>query len=57
LRNVEVAKGVIRRAIPLIPEERRCPCPTALKDAIITAKEAIPPEVKEKLKVLIGRYV
>ncbi len=57
LKNVETAKAVIRKAVPLIPEERRCPCPTALKDAIITAREAIPPEVREKLKVLLGKYV
>ena len=34
-----------------------CSCRSALKDAIITAPSAIPPELKEKLKLIIGRYI
>ncbi|MFN3476942.1 MAG: S-methyl-5'-thioadenosine phosphorylase [Candidatus Methylomirabilales bacterium] len=56
-KNAETAKAIIKAAIPLIPGERGCPCSFALKDAIITAKEAIPAEVRRKLDLLIGKYL
>lgn len=56
-RNTETAKAIIRAAVSLIPMERGCPCPSALKDAIITVKEAIPAEVRRKLSLLIGKYL
>ncbi|MCD6454281.1 MAG: S-methyl-5'-thioadenosine phosphorylase [Candidatus Aminicenantes bacterium] len=57
-RNIESAKKVIRRALKLIPEDRKgCQCATALKNAIITAKEVIPEETREKLRPIIGRYL
>lgn len=55
--NVRTARQLIRRAIGQLPAERRCPCPTALRDAIITAPEAIPPTASQRLHVLIGKYL
>jgi len=34
-----------------------CPCENALADAIITARDRIPAETKERLKVLVGKYL
>ena len=56
-RTVEAAKETIKRASAELPARRECGCATALKDAIITAKELIPPKKKEELALLIGKYV
>ena len=48
---------VIRLAVSRIPCKRECECATALKTAIVTDPELIPPEQKEKLKLLIGKYL
>ncbi len=34
-----------------------CTCQTALADAVITAREKIPADLKERLKLLVGKYV
>jgi 5'-methylthioadenosine phosphorylase len=56
-RTVEAAKETIKRASAELPARRECGCATALKDAIITAKELIPPKKKEELALLIGKYL
>ena len=56
-QNVETAKRLIRAAVPQIPEARDCSCAHALRDAIITARETIPAEVKRDLAPLVGKYV
>jgi len=57
MHSVEVAKEMIKRAAAQLPRKRECPCAVALRDAIITAQELIPPEKKEELGLLIGKYV
>ncbi len=57
MKNVENAKKLLKKVIPLIPEERKCPCATALKDAIITRPEAIPDKTKKKLDIIISKYL
>ncbi len=39
------------------PEQRSCICPTALENAIITNPAVIPDETREKLDLLIGKYL
>ena len=56
-KNADTAKKIIRLAVGRIPERRDCPCASALKAAIITAPEMIPAEQKEKLNLLIGKYL
>jgi hypothetical protein len=41
----------------MIPETRTCPCAHALKDAIITARHAIPAQVKRDLAPIVGKYL
>lgn len=55
--NVEKAKKLIEKIIPLIPETRECSCKDALKDAIITSKEKIPKERIKELEPIIGKYL
>ncbi len=57
LRNVALAKRIIRAVVPAVPESRDCACADALRNAIITQRERIPAEVKEDLAPIIGRYV
>ncbi len=56
-KNVERAKMIIKEAIPLIEKERNCKCKEALKNAIVTRKEAISSSKKRQLKLLIGKYL
>lgn len=55
--NIEAAKQIIRLAVARIPEERGCECAHALDAAIVTAPEAIPPRLREKLALIIGKYI
>jgi 5'-methylthioadenosine phosphorylase len=55
-KNIDMAKAVIRRSVTKIPKIRRCECSEALRTAIVTSPELIPPEQKEKLKLIIGKY-
>jgi 5'-methylthioadenosine phosphorylase len=57
LKNVETAKAIIRAAVAEIPEARTCFCAHALRDAIITAPDAIPAAVKRDLAPIVGKYL
>jgi 5'-methylthioadenosine phosphorylase len=57
LQNVKTARAVLRTAVSLLPEERSCPCAHALRDAIITAPQAVPEAVKRELAPLVGKYL
>jgi 5'-methylthioadenosine phosphorylase len=57
MQSVDAAKEIIKKASTQLPARRQCSCATALKDAIITAKELIPPHKKEELAPLIGKYL
>lgn len=57
LKNAKMARKIIKKVVPNIPEARTCSCPTALKNAIITSKDRIPEKAKEDLGLLIGKYL
>ncbi len=57
IKNVETAKAIIRQAIELVPTEKDCFCGQALKDAIVTSPEAIPGATKQRLELIIGKYM
>lgn len=57
LKNVENAKRILKFAINLIPEERKCGCQNALQYAIVTDKKLIPQKIKKDLKIIIGKYI
>ncbi|UCG35764.1 MAG: S-methyl-5'-thioadenosine phosphorylase [Candidatus Omnitrophota bacterium] len=56
-RNVDNAKKVIKSAISAISKARSCSCENALKYAIVTQAPAIPKKVKQKLDIIIGKYI
>ena len=55
--NIDTIKRIIKLTVPRIPEQRHCECATALKNAIVTDLKLIPAEQKEKLNLLIGKYL
>ncbi len=57
MKNVATAKSIIRAAIPRVTRERQCDCAHALAAAIITARDAIRPETRAKLELLVGKYL
>lgn len=57
--NVTNAQRIIRSVAQRIPADRSanaCECPGALATAIITDRGMISPEVKDRYKLLIGKY-
>ena len=57
MNNVALARRIIVKALPAISGTRDCACQSSLENAIITSRDAITPEVKERLGILIKRYV
>lgn len=57
LANAEVAKQAIQNLVPMLPERRTCDCQHALREAIITNRDAIPEQAKKDLGLLIGKYL
>ncbi len=57
LTNVATAKAVLGRAIPMIASPRTCPCPSLLRNAIITNPKAFPPAARRRLALLLAKHV
>ena len=57
MKNVSTSREILTRVVPRIPVKRSCKCATALKDAIITAPELIPGDVKERMRPIVGKYL
>jgi 5'-methylthioadenosine phosphorylase len=55
--NVALAKKTIASVAGALPARTGCPCPTALANAIITDRAAIPESVKRELAPIVGRYL
>jgi len=56
-KNARVAKDILRRVIPRIPEQRSCLCASALRNTIITQRDFIPKKTKDSLDLTIGKYI
>jgi 5'-methylthioadenosine phosphorylase len=56
-KNADNAARVVKAAIAAMPAERGCACSSALKYAILTDRKAIPQAAKEKLGLLLGKYL
>ena len=56
-KNIATSQDVLSRLIPKIPTDRKCSCGSALKDAILTPHDQIPPEQKKKLSPFLSKYV
>ena len=56
-QNIDTAKKIIRLAVGRVPAKRDCDCATALSTAIVTAPDVMPEAQKQKLDLLIGKYL
>jgi 5'-methylthioadenosine phosphorylase len=57
-QNAEMSQDVVHRAIDALDGKRRgCPCPEALKAALITDPSTVPAATRERLGPLVGKYL
>src|SRR6185312_578826 len=56
-KNAENACNVVREAVAAMPKERSCKCGSALAHAILTDRTKIPQATRERLKLIIGKYL
>ena len=56
-QNAENAGKVVKAAVRAMPAERTCACSSALKFAILTDPKAIPDAAREKLGLLVNKYL
>ncbi len=56
-QNAENGTKVVRAAIAAMPTERTCTCGDALKYAILTDRKAIPDETRQRLSLLLEKYL
>jgi len=57
LKNAENACKMIRAAVAATPAKRSCHCGVALQHAILTERDKIPPATREKLRLILGKYL
>lgn len=56
-KNSENARNLIKSAVGIMPEEFHCPCQDALKTAVLTDLSQLAPDVKERLRPIVGKYL
>ena len=57
LKNVARSKEIVRQIVPKLSQDRVCGCSYALKDAIITGRDAIPESTRTRLWPLLAKYL
>jgi 5'-methylthioadenosine phosphorylase len=57
VKNAENAARVVKATVSAMPANRRCKCGAALAHAILTERDKIPVATKEKLKLILGKYL
>lgn len=57
LGNVDTAKKAIKAVVSKLADEPEMAAHSAMKDAIMTARDVIPDAAKEKYNLLIGKYL
>jgi 5'-methylthioadenosine phosphorylase len=56
-RNTTIAQQAIKNLVGILNPERLCDCPHALASALITDPEVIPPETRQRLDLLVDKYL
>ncbi|CAA9583393.1 MAG: 5'-methylthioadenosine phosphorylase [uncultured Thermomicrobiales bacterium] len=56
-RNAAAAQATLRALVPRLVARRGCTCGSALRDAIITDPARIPPATRDRLGLLLDRYL
>jgi 5'-methylthioadenosine phosphorylase len=57
LKNAENACKVVRQAVAAMPKNRSCKCGSALANAIITDRDKIPAATRQKLGLILNKYL
>jgi 5'-methylthioadenosine phosphorylase len=57
LKNAENACKVVRETVAVMPEGRSCKCAAALAHAILTDRDKIPAATRQKLRLILGKYL
>ena len=57
LKNAENACNVVRETVASMPKDRSCKCGSALAHAILTERSKIPPATRNKLKLILNKYL
>lgn len=56
-QNADNAAKVVRAAVSAMPAQRACACADALKYAILTDRKAIPAATRQRLALLLDKYL
>jgi 5'-methylthioadenosine phosphorylase len=56
-KNAALARQIVARVVERVPEQHDCIASRALASAIMTDKKRIPPEARERLSAIIGKYL
>ncbi len=56
-QNADNAAKVVKAAVAAMPAERNCACASALKYAVLTDPKVIPAATREKLSLLLDKYL
>jgi 5'-methylthioadenosine phosphorylase len=56
-QNADNASKVVRAAVAAMPTDKSCACVDALKYAILTDRKMIPTETRQKLAILLDKYM
>jgi 5'-methylthioadenosine phosphorylase len=56
-QNAANAAKLVKAAVAAMPEMRTCKCGSALANALITDRKAIPAATRKKLELLVGKYL
>lgn len=57
MANVELSQRIVREVIPLIGEGFESPAHNAMENAIITDRSTIPATTRERVDLLVGKYL
>jgi 5'-methylthioadenosine phosphorylase len=57
MQNARTAQAIIAETVGRLPTGRSCPCATALANAIITNRDAIPAQTRQDLLLIVGKYL
>jgi 5'-methylthioadenosine phosphorylase len=57
VKNAENASTVVRETVAALPAGRNCKCGSALAHAILTDRGMIPAATRERLKLILGKYL
>ena len=57
LKNAENAARVVRETVAAMPKERTCKCGAALAHAILTERDKIPAATRQKLSLILDKYL